>query len=287
MCTTWVAGPPALFFVPGPPDFDHGLHVSKFTVPSCSCFVILSILQIPMTCHAKWSHLLHWMHSCKPSACSSKRSQNAGICFALLKTELAERPSLESEGNLPEFVSKESCLTDWITIPRMPWDAVSTFVAHHADQFWDKEVRRPPFQIITRGSSPSPDTHCHFGHGPSSTTFRLCIRAADSLPDGSRSGPFQDRSRIAKQKRTGERDTCECVVWCWKHPSGNIRFTRGSRCMCSAAGFSVPAMKLSSPEMLMNPQAAEIAVVLHDLEAELILSKHIQGLLHCEPSALG
>ena len=46
-------------------------------------------------------------------------------------------------------------------------------------------------------------------------------------------------------------------------------------------------MKLSSPEMLMNPQAAEIAVVLHDLEAELILSKHIQGLLHCEPSALG
>ena len=37
------------------------------------------------------------------------------------------------------------------------------------------------------------------------------------------------------------------------------------------------AMKLFSPKMLMNALAADIALVLDELEAELILTQHIQG----------
>ena len=39
--------------------------------------------------------------------------------------------------------------------PRMPWDAVFAYMAHHADKLWEEEVERQAFQFITRGSSPS------------------------------------------------------------------------------------------------------------------------------------
>ena len=39
------------------------------------------------------------------------------------------------------------------------------------------------------------------------------------------------------------------------------------------------AMKLSSPKMLKNAFAAEIALVLDDPEADLILDQHIQDVL--------
>ena len=53
----------------------------------------------------------------------------------------------------------------------------------------------------------------------------------------------------------------------------------------SPAALSV-ALKLSSPKVLMNSLAAEIALVLDELRAELILTQHIQGVLRFEADAL-
>ena len=87
----------------------HRLHVSKFTVPSSSCFVLLSNLRILVECHAKWSHLLHWM-------CSLENSRKDGHLHCAAEDRAAEKPSLGSGGSLPELFSKESCHADWITI---------------------------------------------------------------------------------------------------------------------------------------------------------------------------
>ena len=42
-------------------------------------------------------------------------------------------------------------------------------------------------------------------------------------------------------------------------------------------------VKLSLPKTLMNPLAAETVLVLDELETELIVLQHIQGVLNSEP----
>ena len=82
--------------------------------------------------------------------------------------------------------------------PRMPWDAVFACMARHAKQFWDNEVRRPAFQFITRGSSPSLLAHMvTVGIAPQNLASAPGQRA---LPDGGRAGslPFEGKSRTTK-----------------------------------------------------------------------------------------
>ena len=79
-----------------------------------------------------------------------------GIYFAQQKTEPSESPSLGLGKNLPEFFGQGKLPYGLEYNLRMPWDAVFTYMAYHADQFGDKAVKRPPaFQHFTRGSSPS------------------------------------------------------------------------------------------------------------------------------------
>ena len=46
-------------------------------------------------------------------------------------------------------------------------------------------------------------------------------------------------------------------------------------------------MKLSSPKTVVNVLTAEIALVLYELEAELILVQHIRRVLNYEADTLG
>ena len=162
--------------------------------PSFSCFVIVSNLRIPFACHAKWSHLLHWMHTWKPFACSSESSRNAGIYFAQQKTEPAETRSFGSGESLPELFSKP--------ILGQGGEETSSSIYH----------RR--FAPVTAGAPG------HFEYGPCSTTSRFCIGAANSTRWKSCRIFALPRSIEGRQaKEDSERETCECVVWCWKQPS--------------------------------------------------------------------
>ena len=46
-------------------------------------------------------------------------------------------------------------------------------------------------------------------------------------------------------------------------------------------------MKLPSPKAVMNAPPAEIALALDEVEAELTLDQHIQGVVHSEADTLG
>ena len=122
--------------------------------------------------------------------------------------------------------------------PRRPWDAIFTCMAHHADQFWDKEVRS--FQFITRGSSASLLAHKVTLGIVSARQNIACASGQRTLPDGNRAGslPFQGQTWIAKQKRS-VRETCGCIVWCWKQTS--YREASGSYWYCGKGSTSSPS----------------------------------------------
>ena len=148
----------------------RGLYSSKFTVPPCSCFDIFSDLQIPWECQ-------HHFTQQKPSPRRGLPSGQERTCHS-------------------SSARKVPCCLEYN--PRMPWDAVFACMARHAKQFWDNEVRRPAFQFITKGSSPSLlAPMVTVGTAPQNLASAPGQRA---LPDGGRAGslPFEGKSRTTK-----------------------------------------------------------------------------------------
>ena len=121
--------------VPGPPDFDAW----------CACFKVYRSLRIPLLCHAKWSHVLHWMHSSKPFACLLESTRNADICTA--EDRARGEAYLRVRRELARAFQHGKLLH---LLEYNPWDAVFAYMVHHADQWRDWGVRRPSSQFITR-----------------------------------------------------------------------------------------------------------------------------------------
>ena len=146
------------------------------------------------------------LHSRRPSPWRSLPSEQNGACQTFSARKVAQQAGIPSSNAM-----------------RCGLHENGTPCRH----FLDKEVRRPAFQFITRGSS-SPWSlwvrptlyKISFLHWGSGFCQMEVVQALITFP----------RSIEEDSKRERERKTCECICRCWKQPSR--RAASGSHSFC-------------------------------------------------------
>ena len=178
------------------------------------------------------------MHTWKPFACSIGEHSECWH-FAQQKTGPAERLSFGSGESWPCCRASQQGKLLYL-LEYNPWDAVFACMVHHADQWRDWGVRRPSSQFITRCLASVQTWHpWSLWARPMLHQISLLHRGSGPLPDGSRVGSslFQGQIEDRQAKEDSDRETCECVVWCWKQPCTQGTFSFAQVCFWKRANI--------------------------------------------------